>query len=137
MFFEELHFLIKEKTGKQLLLSYVSNNTVQVGYDIQVKIPFLGTKSKNVTIRLTIDEVKGNDLFLHYSSQIMGGDMLISALTSYIPSIRDTDVIDFSGTNVIVHLNKIDKFKETLTKVRISSIYFEEEFTKVDFTPVI
>ena len=63
--------------------------------------------------------------------------MLISAITSYIPSIRDADVIDFSGTNVIVHLDKIERLKEALAKVKLNSIFFEEAVTKIDFTPVI
>lgn len=128
--------IIKEKTGKQLILKYVSNDTVRVGYDIQVKIPFLGTKSKTINLDVTLDEIKGSDLYLHYSTQMPVGDVLMSGLTSFIPSIHESDVVEASGTSVIVHLDNVDKLKDVLDKIMLNCIYFDESAAHLDFTPI-
>lgn len=132
--FEELVTIIKEKTGKQLLLKYVSNDTVRVGYELQVKMPFLGTKSKAISLDVTLDEIKGSDLNLHYSTQTPVGDVLMSGLTSFIPSIHESDVVEVSGTSVIVHLDKVDKLKDTISKVTLNRICFDESAANLDFT---
>ena len=66
--------LIRQKSGKTVLLKVVNGNTITIGYEINVKVPIIGQVSKNVNVNVTIDKVEKEDVYLHYAVGMHGGD---------------------------------------------------------------
>lgn len=67
--------LIKAKANKPISLRTVSANTINVGYEVNVKVPILGHISKTISIDIIIDSVIDADIRLRYSTGIVAGDM--------------------------------------------------------------
>lgn len=130
--------IIKAKTNKPISLRVVSTNTINVGYEVNVKIPLIGYKSKTISIDIIIDKVVNTDIYFHSSTGIAAGDSVIKVLLSFLPAINDSKVIDRQGDgHITVHLNEINQLKDSLEKVTINSISFEKDSILVDFTPKI
>lgn len=49
--------MIKAKANKPISLRIVNAKTINVGYEVSVKLPLIGNKSKNITIDFIIDKV--------------------------------------------------------------------------------
>lgn len=130
----ELTSLAKEKGGKDINLHIVDDHTINVGYDITKNILFLGNISKNVNLDVVIEKICENDLYLRYSTKILGGDTIVGALLSIVPLFSSDDVVN-KGTDgeVIVHLDKIDKIRDFVCKINLNSISFCADKVLVDF----
>lgn len=130
--------LIKAKANKPISLRTVSANTINVGYEVNVKVPILGHISKTISIDIIIDSVIDADIRLRYSTGIVAGDNVIKALLSYFLTASDTKVVgrDADG-RIAVHLKEVKEMENVLEKVKINSISFEQDSVLVDFTPKI
>lgn len=130
--------LIKAKANKPISLRTVSANTINVGYEVNVKIPIFGHISKTVSIDIIIDKVVDTDVHLRYSTGMATGDNVIKALLSYFLTASDTKVVggDVDG-HIAVHLKEVKEMENILEKVKINSISFEQDSILVDFTPKI
>lgn len=130
----ELTSLAKEKGGKDIYLHIVDDHTINVGYDITQKILFLGNIAKNVSLDVVIEKICENDLYLRYSTKILGGDTIVGAFLSTVPLFSSDDVVN-KGTDgeVIVHLDKIDKIRDFICKINLNSISFCADKVLVDF----
>lgn len=130
--------IIKTKTHKPIGLRVVSSDTINVGYEVNVKIPFVGVKSKTISIDFVIDKVIDTDLYFHYSTGIMGGDTVINALFSFIPTVNDSNIVEkLKDGSMILHLCEIKQIGNVLDKIQIDSISFDKDSILFEFTPKI
>lgn len=130
--------IIKAKAHKPISLRTVSENTINVGYDVNVKMSLLGPISKTISIDIIIDKVVDTDIYFHYSTGIAAGDYVIKALLSYFLTASDIKVIDKNdGGHITVHLREVKQLEDALKKVRINSISFGQDSILVNFTPKI
>ena len=129
----EIISLVKEKTGRDIILQVIDVHTIRACYEIKVNIPLLGQKSKNVNMDIFVEKVEGNDIFIQYSTNIIGGDMIIAQILSssflhkYKALYTQTDSI------IIFHLNEVPQIKDMLKKIDIHSISFDENTIIVNF----
>lgn len=124
--------LIKQKSGKMLMLKVVNEDTITIGYEITVKMPIIGNVSKNVSIDVTIDKVEKEDVFLHYSVAMHGGDVIVSSLLSlFANDIRIVEKCDNNG--LVLHLCEIEQARKALDYVEIKSISFSTDSILGDF----
>ena len=71
--YQEANKLIKERTGKGVILSYANDNMVNVGYEINV----LGISNVIKAIDLKIEKIEDSDIYVHYEGN---GDLLVNGL---------------------------------------------------------
>ena len=130
--------LIEQKSGKTVRMEVVNKSTITVGYEVNIKIPFIGVKSKTIYIDFIIDKVVDTDLYFHYSTGIMGGDTMINALLSFIPTVNDSKIVEkLKDGSMILHLSEIKQMGNVLDKIQIDSISFDKDSILFEFTPKI
>lgn len=135
IFLSEAIDILKAKIHKPISLQTVSSNTISIGYEVNVKIPLLGPKSKIISIDLIVDKVVGDDLHFHYSTGIIGADTVINALLSYIPAVNNSKIVD-KGDNgqMTLHLKEVEQLGDILEKIAIESVSFERDSILVGFS---
>ena len=130
--------LIKVRVHQPVSLQIVSDDTIKVGYEVSVKIPLIGNKSKTINIDFTIDKVDDSTVYIHYSTGILGGDSVINVLLSFLPAVKDSKVVDrYDDGNIVVHLKKINQLRDMLEKIKINSISFGNDVIIIDFIPLV
>lgn len=130
--------LIKVRVHQPVSLQIVSDDTIKVGYEVSVKIPLIGNKSKTINIDFTIDKVDDSTVYIHYSTGILGGDSVINVLLSFLPAVKDFKVVDrYDDGNIVVHLKKINQLRDMLEKIKINSISFGQDNIVIDFVPLV
>ena len=123
--------LIKQKSGKTVVLNIVNDNTIAIGYEINVKVPLIGNVSKNVNVNVTVDKVEREDVYLHYAIGMHGGDTIVSSLLSWFANdIRIVEKCDNNG--LVLHLREIEEARKGLEYVEIKSISFGTDSILVD-----
>lgn len=134
IFFLEATSLIQSKTRKKVVLSYVNDKTVNVTSEVKVKIPLIGYKAKMLSLECSVDKIAGHDVYLHYSTGVFGGDMLLGGLLTLIPKLKKLNIFEkLNGTNIVVHLDKQEKIKNTLRNITLRSISFDRSSILIDF----
>ena len=124
--------LIKQKSGKTVLLNVINDNTITIGYEINVKVPLIGNVSKNVNVNVTVDKVEKEDVYLHYAVGMHGGDTIVSPLLSlFANDIRIVEKCDNNG--LVLHLREIEQAHKALEYVEMKSISFGIDSILVDF----
>ena len=131
----EAQSLIKQNSGQSISLRVINDNTINVGYPVQVNVPLIGNVSKNVSLDVTIDKVADKDVFLHYATGVFGGDTLLDMLLTAIPILNKTPALQKQeGTGLILHLNEIKWVKESLKQIEIKSLKFANDIINIGFT---
>lgn len=128
--FTELSDLIKAKVNKDIQFRHVSNKTVGIGYAINIKVPIIGQINRTIEVKITINEIIGEDIHLIYDAGT-SGDLLVKVIAPRINSIPAIDISQ--GSMVTIHLDKIDKLQEALKHVKFNDISFSEKGIVVDF----
>ena len=111
--YPELHDIILEKIGHDLLFSFKDNATVSI---------HLGM---NVDVDVTVNEIiGGNSICLTYKTNPKWmkfvGDMSFKWLNAY------PDVIEKIAQRYIIHLDKINELQGILNKAYLKGIHFDE-----------
>lgn len=130
----EIVSLAKEKTGRDIILQVIDAHTIRVCYEIKVNVPFLGQKSKDVNMDIAVDRVEGNDIFIQYSTNVIGGDMIIAQILSSSFLHKYKTLYTQMDSTIILHLNEVPQIKEVLEKIDIHSISFDEKSVLVNFS---
>lgn len=124
--------LIKRKTGKAVSMKVVNNSTINVGYQINVKVPLLGHISKNVHMDVTIDKIENNDVFLHYSMRMPGADTVVNTLLAFFAN--DIHIVERCDNScLVIHLYEIEEARKVLDKIDINSVTFDDNAALVQF----
>ena len=127
--------LIKQNSGQSISLRVMNDNTINVGYPIQVNVPVLGKVSKNVNLDLIVDKVADKDVFLHYATGVFGGDSLLDMMLSAIPILNKTKALQRQeGGGLILHLNEINWVRDSLKKIEIKSLRFANDLINIGFS---
>ena len=124
--------LIKQKIGKTVVLKVVNDNTITIGYEINVKLPIIGHVSKNVNVNVTVDKIEIEDVYLHYAVGMHGGDAIVNSLLSlFANDIRIVDKCDNNG--LVLHLCEIEEARKILEHIEMKSVSFGTDSVLVDF----
>lgn len=126
--------IIRQKTGMPIAMKIVNDDTVNVGYEVTVKIPIVGKVTKTIGVDIIVDMVKDHDVFFHYSSGLPGADKIIDKLMDYIPHLKDNNAVEkLRNGNMTAHLKEIPQMKEALEKIEIASVAFGDDEITVGF----
>ncbi len=125
--YQEANKLIKERTGKGVILSYTNDNMVNVGYEINV----LGISNVIKAIDLKVEKIEDSDIYVHYEGN---GDLLVNGLMK-IKEHMKLDFIEKAGEQcLVVHLDMIPKAKKLLENIELLGARFEKDSAKIEFT---
>ena len=125
--YDEANKLIKERTGKGVILSYANDNMVNVGYEINV----LGISNVIKAIDLKIEKIEDSDIYVHYEGN---GDLLVNGLMK-IKEHMKLDFIENAGEQcLVVHLDMIPKAKKLLENIKLLGARLEKDSAKIEFT---
>lgn len=126
--------LIKTKTGKNVDLSIVNNNTVKVVYELKVKVPIFGDISKNVDLDVSIEKIQDETLYLQYTAGGIGIDMILKGIFTALPTFSNKRVIETTdGCRLKVNLDEIDEARKALNQIKVNNITFSNGNAVVDF----
>ena len=79
-------------------------------------------------------KVVENNLYLRYSTGIIGGDMIVNMLLSAYPSFSSSNVVEKDDDEgLIVHLANIRKLTKVCDNIDIQSITFGSDNAIIDF----
>lgn len=136
--YQEAASLLKEKVGKDILLNYTNETTINVGYEVNINTFFFGKKSKKINIDIVIDKIDGHTLYTHYVTSVFVGDAVVGGLLGLIPVLRKSKAIETAkNNNLIIHLDEISKMKDIMKNISLHSISFDENSINIELSPVL
>ena len=126
--FYELQSLVRQKTGREIVLSAVDGQTVKVEAKVEVKVPLLGKIEKNIGMNVSVEQIEGNDIWLKYDGG-MGTDMLVGAMLTFLASDPEAAKMmeKTPGNGIVVHLDEIKEARKVLDMVELTNIVFQEK----------
>ena len=130
--YSEIQSLIKAKTGREIVLSAIDEQTVKAEAKVSVKVPFLGEIEKSIGVNVSVEKIEGNDVHLKYDGG-MGTDMVIGGLLSFLSSTPAMKVVGKKqGNGIVVHLDEVEEARKVLEKVELTGIMFQEKGVTVE-----
>lgn len=130
--FQEIQSLVKSKTGREIVLSAIDEQTVKAEAKVSVKVPFLGEIKKSIGVNVSVEKIEGNDVHLKYEGG-MGTDMIIGGLLTFLSSTPAMKMVEKTqGNGIIVHLNEIKEAQKVLEMVELTNIIFQESGITVE-----
>ena len=132
IYYQEIQSLIKAKTGREIVLSAIDEQTVKAEAKVSVKVPFLGEIDKSIGVNVSVEKIEGNDVHLKYEGG-MGTDMIIGGLLSFFSSTPAIKVVEKTPVNgIVVHLNEVKEARKVLDLVELTGIMFQEKGVTVE-----
>lgn len=131
--FYELQSLVRQKTGREIVLSAVDGQTVKVEAKVEVKVPLLGKIEKNIGMNVSVEQIEGNDVRLKYDGG-MGTDMLVGALLTFLASDPEAAKMmeKTPGNGIVVHLDEIKEARKVLDMVELTDIVVQDNALDIE-----
>ena len=131
-YYQEIHFLIKAKTGREIRLSAIDGRTVKAEAKVNVKVPLLGEIEKSIGVNVSVEKIEGNDIWLKYDGG-MGTDMIIGGLLSFLSSTAAMKMVEKTqGHGIVVHLDEIEEARKVLDVVELTDIVFMNDAMDIE-----
>ena len=130
--YSEIQSLIKAKTGREIRLSAIDEQTVKAESKVNVKVPFLGKIEKSIGVNVSVEKIEGNDVHLQYEGG-MGTDMIIGGLLTFLSSSPALKLMGKTqGNGIVVHLDEVEEARKVLDLVELTGIMFQEKGVTVE-----
>ena len=130
--YSEIQSLIKAKTGREISLSTIDEQTVKAEAKVSVKVPFLGKIEKSIGVNVSVEKIEDNDIWLKYDGG-MGTDMIIGGLLSFLSSTAAMKMVEKTqGNGIVVHLYEVEEARKALDVVELTNIVFQEKGVTVE-----
>ena len=130
--YSEIQSFIKAKTGREIVLSAIDEQTVKAEAKVSVKVPFLGKIEKSIGVNVSVEKIEGNDIWLKYDGG-MGTDMIIDGLLSFLSSTAAMKMVEKTqGNGIVVHLYEVEEARKALDVVELTNIVFQEKGVTVE-----
>ena len=113
--------------GRDVALSYVSEQSIRVVTELEYRLPLLGRKTLNVDANVTLKKIVGTDLYLSYSfpnhamesAVNVAYNLFSTTLSRKLPMVEKLD-----GNNLIVHLSEVRQLSKALDVIEIDDVQF-------------
>ena len=130
--FQEIQSLVKSKTGREIVLSAIDEQTVKAEAKVSVKVPFLGERKKSIGVNVSVEKIEGNNVHLKYEGG-MGTDMIIGGLLTFLSSTPAMKMVEKTqGNGIVVHLNEIKEAQKVLEIIELTDIVFQDNAMNVE-----
>ena len=132
IYYQEIHFLIKAKTGREIRLSAIDGRTVKAEAKVNVKVPLLGEIEKSIGVNVSVEKIEGNDVHLQYEGG-MGTDMIIGGLLTFLSSSPAMKMVEKTqGNGIVVHLDEVEEARKVLDLVELTGIAFNDNAVDIE-----
>ena len=132
IYYQEIHFLIKAKTGREIRLSAIDGRTVKAEAKVNVKVPLLGEIEKSIGVNVSVEKIEGNDVHLKYAGG-MGTDMIIGGLLTFLSSSPAMKMVEKTqGNGIVVHLDEVEEARKVLDLVELTDIAFNDNAVDIE-----
>ena len=130
--FQEIQSLVKSKTGREIVLSAIDEQTVKAEAKVSVKVPFLGEIKKSIGVNVSVEKIEGNNVHLKYEGG-MGTDMIIGGLLTFLSSTPAMKMVEKTqGNGIVVHLNEIKEAQKVLEIIELTDTVFQDNAMNVE-----
>ena len=130
--YSEIQSLIKAKTGREIVLSAIDEQTVKAEAKVSVKVPFLGEIEKSIGVNVSVEKIEGNDVHLKYEGG-MGTDMIIGGLLTFLSSSPALKLmLKTQGNGIVVHLDEVEEARKVLDLVELTGIAFNDNAVDIE-----
>ena len=130
--YQEIQSLIKSKTGREIVLSAIDEQTVKAEAKVSVKVPFLGEIEKSIGVNVSVEKIEGNDIWLK-SDGGLGTDMIIGGLLTFLSSTPAMKLMGKTqGNGIVVHLDEVEEARKVLDLVELTDIVFMNDAVTVE-----
>ena len=130
--YSEIQSFIKAKTGREIVLSAIDEQTVKAEAKVSVKVPFLGEIEKSIGVNVSVEKIEGNDVHLKYDGG-MGTDMIIGGLLTFLSSSPAMKMVGKTqGNGIVVHLDEVEEARKVLDLVELIGIMLQETGVTVE-----
>ena len=130
--YSEIQSLIKAKTGREIRLSAIDEQTVKAEAKVSVKVPFLGEIEKSIGVNVSVEKIEGNDVHLQYNGG-MGTDMIIGGLLTFLSSSPALKLMGKTqGNGIVVHLDEVEEARKVLDLVELTGIAFNDNAVDIE-----
>ena len=130
--YSEIQSFIKAKTGREIVLSAIDEQTVKAEAKVSVKVPFLGEIEKSIGVNVSVEKIEGNDVHLQYEGG-MGTDMIIGGLLTFLSSSPALKLmLKTQGNGIVVHLDEVEEARKVLDLVELTGIAFNDNAVDIE-----
>ena len=130
--YSEIQSLIKAKTGRDISLSAIDEQTVKAEAKVNVKVPFLGEIEKSIGVNVSVEKIEGNDVHLKYDGS-MGTDMIIGGVLSFLSSTTAMKMVEKTqGNGIVVHLYEVEEARKVLEVLELKDLSFDDTSVRVE-----
>lgn len=128
--YTEVENLISQKTGKKLPLVYGGPHTVRISYEVNVLF-----KTTSVGLDITVEGIRGSDIFLSYGGG-MAIDMMVKTALSRVQGQPGADMLEqLDNSRLVLHLGKNPQLGQLFEHLVLQDIHFDEQSIMIDFVP--
>lgn len=126
--FLEIVEYLHTHVGRDVTLTYVSEQSIRVVTELEYRLPLLGRrKTLNVDAYVALEKIVGTDLYLFYSfpnhtiesAVSVAYNLFSSTLSRKLPMVEKLD-----GNNLIVHLSEVRQLSKALDVIEIDEVQF-------------
>ena len=123
----DINGLLREKSGRDILLTTQAPDRIDLSYSGKVDIPMLGEQDMNFSAGFKVVEVKGNRLVLQLDSGTamnLAADVFAPLILERLPS----GLVDsFSNGRAVINLSAVPQLKKKLASVDIVGFSLDED----------
>lgn len=112
--FPELQHILLEKAGVDITFAFVNEKTISVTYPVSI-----GIIKKNISVDLTVEELKGSDMLLLVSGG-MGTEILINTVLGLLQNKIPEGLFEKKDAkHFLVHLDTIEQVKPVFDAINV------------------
>ena len=125
--YKELEAFVLKKYNQQIKLEYADENTISITKNVVFK---------DATVNISVDQVAENDIMLHYQAGF-GIEWIIKGALMWFKETISGFVDEQEENKLLIHLDKISQLSDTLERIEIKAINFEQESINITFSVII
>ncbi|WP_294242522.1 hypothetical protein [Pseudobutyrivibrio sp.] len=121
--YKELEAFLMKKYDQEVKLGFVDEKTMSVTKKVVIK---------DATVNISVDQVTGNDIMLHYQAGF-GIEWIIKGALMWFKETISGFVDEQDENKLLIHLDRIEQLNNMLEKIEIKAVSFDDLNVNVAF----
>jgi len=121
--YNELEAFLMKKYDQEVKLGFVDEKTMSVTKKVVIK---------DATVNISVDQVTGNDIMLHYQAGF-GIEWIIKGALMWFKETISGFVDEQDENKLLIHLDRIEQLNNMLEKIEIKAVSFDDLNVNVAF----
>jgi len=121
--YKELEAFVLKRYNQQVKLGFVDEKTISTSKKVVIK---------DATVNISIDQIAGNDIMLHYQAGF-GIEWIIKGVLMWFKETISGFVDELEENKLLIHFDRIEQLNNMLEKIEIKAITFDNLNANVAF----